>query len=367
MQNISLSAMKYYESKSMKTKPDRYRKFGLSRRGAKAKVKDITSNLLTPAAAEKGVNMPHTDVPKKNATHQADLLFLPNDGGYRYALVVVDLATRALDARPLKTKKAVTVLKALMSIYDSGKWLKSPSIMQVDDGTEFKDAFARRMEQLQIGMRVARTGRHRQQAQVESLNGLISKALGHRMLHEELVTDEKAVEWKDDLPELVGVLNERQTRPEKKKYGIPRCKGKSCQLLAVGSRVRVVLDFPKSNTGGQRLHGTFRQGDVRWQKTPRKIKQILLRPDQPPMYLIEGIPNASYTRQQLQVYTGKEAGPSLDAQRNFVVEALTNRRKVKGKVVFTVKWKGHTVLETEPRTALMKHARRLVLEYEKGM
>ena len=38
-----------------------------------------------------------------NFAHMADLLFLPNDHGYKYALVVVDTNTRKVDAEPLKT------------------------------------------------------------------------------------------------------------------------------------------------------------------------------------------------------------------------------------------------------------------------
>ena len=40
---------------------------------------------------EKGAEMPSTNVYVKNGVHQADLIFLPEDRGYKYALVVVDL------------------------------------------------------------------------------------------------------------------------------------------------------------------------------------------------------------------------------------------------------------------------------------
>ncbi len=51
------------------------------------------------------------DVYVPNEVHQADILHLPNDNGYKYALTVVDIATRYKDAEPLTTKK----------IYRSGK------------------------------------------------------------------------------------------------------------------------------------------------------------------------------------------------------------------------------------------------------
>ena len=42
-----------------------------------------------------------------NEIHQANLLFLSSDKGYKYALAVVDVATRYKDVRPIKTKKSI--------------------------------------------------------------------------------------------------------------------------------------------------------------------------------------------------------------------------------------------------------------------
>ena len=44
--------------------------------------------------------------------YQADLLFLPNDEGYKYALVVVDIGSGLCDAEPLKSKKTTEVKSA---------------------------------------------------------------------------------------------------------------------------------------------------------------------------------------------------------------------------------------------------------------
>jgi hypothetical protein len=48
---------------------------------------------------------------------QCDLLFLPNDKGYVYALVLVDQGSRMCDAEPLKTKQPSDVIKAFKAIY----------------------------------------------------------------------------------------------------------------------------------------------------------------------------------------------------------------------------------------------------------
>ena len=59
----------------------------------------------------------------RNSVHQADLLFLPHDKlprgkkFYKYALTVVDIASRYKEAEPLTSKDSNEVAKAFQSIY----------------------------------------------------------------------------------------------------------------------------------------------------------------------------------------------------------------------------------------------------------
>ena len=80
------------------------------------------------------------DVTAPNEVHQADLLFLPHDKvgrrTYKYALTVVDVASRFKEAEPLTTKEAKEVAGALSRIYKRGP-LKWPKLLQVDPGREF--------------------------------------------------------------------------------------------------------------------------------------------------------------------------------------------------------------------------------------
>ena len=56
----------------------------------------------------KYIHRPHWSVDIPNKIHQADLLFLPHDKverkTYKYALVVIDVASRYKDAEPLTSK-----------------------------------------------------------------------------------------------------------------------------------------------------------------------------------------------------------------------------------------------------------------------
>ena len=63
---------------------------------------------------------PRWTVSKPNQVHQADLLFLPHDTlrrkTYRYALVVIDVASRYKDAEATSTKESNEIAKCLRFI-----------------------------------------------------------------------------------------------------------------------------------------------------------------------------------------------------------------------------------------------------------
>ena len=73
--------------------------------------------------APRYVPRPKFDVATPNSVHQADLFFLPHDKlprsrkVYKYALTVVDIASRYKKAEPLTSKDSEEVAKAFQSIY----------------------------------------------------------------------------------------------------------------------------------------------------------------------------------------------------------------------------------------------------------
>ena len=73
-----------------------------------------------------------------NAIHEADILYLPNDNGYKYVLAVVDVATRYKIAVPLTNKTSKSVADAFTNIYnDDNNPLRPPTQLSVDKGKEF--------------------------------------------------------------------------------------------------------------------------------------------------------------------------------------------------------------------------------------
>jgi hypothetical protein len=302
---------------------------------------EVLYKLFKVPSSEK--NEPKTVASPENMIHQADILYLPDDDGKMYALVVTDTGTRLTDAEPLTDKSASSVLEAFKKIYKRGI-LKNPSkLLQVDAGTEFKGVVKKYFTDMGVNVRVAKAGRHRQQASVEAKNHILGKALLMRQTAQELNTGEVSREWVEFLPKVLKAMNKRLKRkvdmsePPKDE----RCSGDECRLLAVGTKVRVILDEPRDVATGKKLHGKFRAGDVRWSLNPTEITRIIIAPDQPPMYAVKEPQYVNYTKQQLQVVSDNENMPPASTQRKFIVESILDKRKEKGRIQYLVKWKGY--------------------------
>ena len=154
---------------------------------------DLLANLYKTPHREKGTDMAHFQTLMPNTIHQADLVFLPHDHGYRYLLVVIDACDRKFDAMPLKVKESDVVMKAFKVIYEEHKILKFPTCMQFDNGSEFKGDVKDFFHEHKVDCRYAPTARHRMQGLVERLNLSIGTLFHKRMASEELLTHQPSV------------------------------------------------------------------------------------------------------------------------------------------------------------------------------
>lgn len=323
----------------------------------------VVKNLTRIPPKEPRDVMPHTTAPIQNAVQQADILFLPNDDGYKYLLVVVDIATRRVDAEPLKSKESNEVKKALQKIYKR-KVLKSPLRLEVDAGKEFEGAFKTYYNKLfDIVKKIA--GRHRQQSVVETKNFQIGKILNTRMLVEEMNNNDVSRSWVDILPDVIKLMNKYLShKAVDTNVDEPiKTNAFTANVLPIGTKVRVQLDNPKSYIDDKALSGKFRAGDIRWTKTTHTITQIYLRPAQPPMYQLDNNKRVAYTKYQLQVVRNDELPPSTASQNKWNVKKLLKRFKYKNKIYFEVLWEDGSITK-EPRTNLIKDIPLMVKQFE---
>lgn len=353
---------------------DAYELFGINLDKKKKKDKNnVLDNLYSRPKRDKGVNMPKFGPSKPGHTHQADILYLPDDNGYKYLLVVVDIGSRKVDAEPLKSKSSSSVLDAFKTIYDR-KPLDPPTRLEIDPGAEFKAHVKKWFDDNKINVRVGKPGRHKQQAIVERMNYTIAKALFRRMSAQEVLTEEPSTEWVEDLPKLIKILNKKAK--SFKQPVLPDkvlCQGNACKLLSIGDKVRVIQEEPRDYVSGKKLHGKFRATDLRWSPVIRTIKQVLLKPGSPPMYLldgkIKGKEPVAYTRNELKLVGDNEVYP--DGKKvirgnpsKYKVERIIGKKKIKGKVYYNVKWKGYTKPTYEPKDTLIEDVPDMIADYE---
>ncbi|MEW8688954.1 MAG: DDE-type integrase/transposase/recombinase, partial [Candidatus Thiodiazotropha sp.] len=126
-----------------------------------------------------------------NEVHQADLLFLPHDRvgkrTYKYALTVVDIASRYKEAEPLATKKAKDVAEALSRTYRRGP-LRWPKLLQVDPGREFMGSVSQLLAKYSVQVRRGRVDIHRDKSIVERFNRTLAERLFGYQYAQEMIS-----------------------------------------------------------------------------------------------------------------------------------------------------------------------------------
>jgi transposase InsO family protein len=167
------------------------------------------------------IQRPHFAIYKPGAAHQADLLFLPKDGNYKYALTVIDVASRYKAARPLKSKRSEDVAAALSDIYSKNGLASSgcatltfPETLMVDSGTEFFGAVKTLMAKHGTKIRYGRVNIHRDQALVERFNRTLAERLFTYQTAQELKLPSGSFnrEWVKRLDAVVQSMNNEVTR-----------------------------------------------------------------------------------------------------------------------------------------------------------
>lgn len=352
----------------------------LNKKKGKNKEKTLVSSLYAKPKRDRGDDEVHFPHIKSGNWQQADLLTLPNDGGYNMALVVVDVGSRKVDAVALKTKSSADVLKGLQTIWKRGI-LTKPKQLTTDQGTEFHGDVITGLKKIDVGINFTIAGRHRQVALVERKNQTIGKLIHKLIVHDEEATGHATSAWVKALPTIIKAINMKveDVMAEKKKVSWPSDEDYKIDLLDEGTKVRVQLDNPE-DVNGHKLHGKFRSGDIRWNPEIRTIKYVLMKPNQPPLYLLDGnygqlkVQKAGYTRNQLQVVSDNETKPQTaflakEGEQRFEVEKLLERKVEKGTVYFLVKWRGYPKSDAtwERRNELVKDVPQLIKQYEKKL
>ena len=256
---------------------------------------------------------PHWTVDKPNQVHQADLLFLPHDTiwgkVYRYALVVIDVASRYKDAEALKTKESGEISKCFSKIYS--RRLTWPGVLMVDSGREFMGNVSTLMEKHGVKIQRGQAGNHRSQAFVERANKTLSERLFSFQYAQEMVQDARSRKWVKRLPLVLKAMNSESTRLVGKDpssaLGLGQVGVKSGEYkrpvgmkevrLPPGVLVRY-LYAPGEGEGGERRRAT----DPIWSLGVYYLSRSVVSLDQPVLYYLStGAPKRGFVREELLV------------------------------------------------------------------
>ena len=264
----------------------------------------------------KYVPRPHWSVSRVNEIHQADLLFLPHDKvgrkAFRYALVVIDVASRYKDAEALTSKESQEVAKAFEKIY-SRKKLRWPKRIMVDPGKEFMGYVTKLMERHNVKIQRSEAGNHRAQAFVERANRTLGERLfSHQYAQEikEQSSDERSRVWVKRLPAVMKALNSEVIRitgkePDEavglkevniKPVNYKRPVGLKEKRLPPGVQVRYLFS-PGEDEGGERRRAT----DPIWSIEIYNITRVVISAEQPVLYYLFDGPKRSFVREEIQV------------------------------------------------------------------
>lgn len=245
--------------------------------------------------APKKVIRPKFENNKPNDTHQMDLLFLPHDTirrkKFKYALTVIDIASRYKDAEPLTTKNSTEVAGALNSIYSRGP-LKFPRLVQCDSGSEFKGAVSQLLLRHHVTMRRGIPGLHRAQALVENFNRQLSERLFTYQYSRELFTSKQNSEWVSRLPRVLREMNSEKAvtglRPIDaiKRKELPHAETKKVKpdLTLLGKSVRYLYQ-PGEAENDERKRAT----DPVWSLSVYEIARAV--EGDPPVYYLRNRPD----------------------------------------------------------------------------
>ena len=153
---------------------------------------------------------------KPSDIHQADILYLPYDRyekkTYKYALDIVDVASRYKGSYQLTTKNSKEVAQAFQWINEN-TLLNYPKTLIIDDGKEFYGGTTKLMEKHDVIIQRGDPSQHRSQGIVERFNRTLADRLFTFQYHKELEDPSKINrEWVSRLQNVVGALNNEKTR-----------------------------------------------------------------------------------------------------------------------------------------------------------
>lgn len=260
---------------------------------------------------------PHLNIIEPNYLQEIDILYLPDDDGFKYLLTIIDVHNSLCDGRALKNMLSETIIRALDDIYDKQMYLQYPKVLQGDNQFTLLKKWCKEHN---IILKITEAYRQRQNAHVERLNQQVAYFLWKKQIDNEITSGNVNREWQKYYREIIDYLNHKRLKyldKDLRRKNVddenkpPIFDKNNNYMIENGTKVRLMLDKPE-NLFGKKLQGTFRKTDIRWKVSPiYEIVEQYIYPNNPIMYQIKEVDSgkvikALYTAEQLQIINQKQ-------------------------------------------------------------
>jgi hypothetical protein len=246
----------------------------------------------------------------EDTNFMCDLVTLPTTKkGFKLLLTVCDLANDDFDMEPLKNKTPEEIVKAF-KVIEKRKYLGMPMNLTSDNGTEFKGAFEKYLDDNDVYHRVTMPYRHTQTANIENLNRQIVRLLFGYMNKKEVETGRDYNEWTDVVDTIRVELNKIRHKdlPKFNTDNYPSIEPPTKKPeFEIGQLVHHKLFYPKNALGQKQSTAQFREGDYRWSSDSRPIENIFVKSDEPMFrYQLKGMNYVSFYPNELMLSNEKD-------------------------------------------------------------
>jgi hypothetical protein len=285
-----------------------------------------------------------------NYNFMQDLLELPkNKEGYKYLVVLCDIANNAFDIEPIKFKTPKSVLDATLEMFKR-KYISKPyASIRTDGGNEFKGVYSKWLYDNNILHKIG--VKNTQLANVERLNGELAYLFNEYMNAKEKATGKVYREWTDVIDVVRHDLNKlRKIDLSKISYfDQPIFNALKPPTYKVNDFVYYKLQEPENALGNKQETPNFRAGDFRWSNIAKKIVQVIFMNDEPYYrYILSEMPNVSFSEHELR--------KAVETEETYKLKKIIGKKTEKRKIYYLCWWKNYKKAEStwEPKTELIK-------------
>lgn len=197
--------------------------------------------------------------------YQMDIMYMPDDNGFKYMLTLIDVGSRKAFAHAMKTKTVENVIKCLQEMI---KLKEYPKVLQCDNGSEFNNrklgqwCFSRDIE-----LRIVPTNLKRYQSIIERFHKTLQTPIVKYQMHmqSQSGSNESYTKWVHVYKKFINAYNNRihgtiNASPNKVFSGNEEAKRTFKILdekppLTYGTAVRIQIDIRKfkSRAGDQKF------------------------------------------------------------------------------------------------------------------